>query len=173
MTVVTLTAVTIYWAYHPLSAPLQEGLSGKITTILVGFTVVAALIERSTEVVVGIFRTLNKEFDEELLILDRDLGGKNTTEYREKLNNYISYRAGTQQLSLLVGFTMATLLCSAGVGVLKSILNLGEAGLQQTQFIRGVDIVLTSGLLAGGSQAFHNIVANSIRDAVEAIKKPS
>lgn len=173
LTVVTLTAVTIYWSYHPLSAPLQDGLSGKITTILAGFTVVAALIERSTEVVVGIFRTLNKEFDEELKRLETDLGNKNTPEYRAKLNQYIAYRAGTQQLSLLVGFTMAVLLCSAGVGILASILNLDKIGPAQEQFIRGVDIVLTSGLLAGGSQAFHNIVANSIRDAVEAIKKPS
>jgi hypothetical protein len=158
---------------QPLSAPLQEGLTGKIATILAGFAVVAAVIERATEVVVGIFRTLNKEFDEELKRLETDLGDKNTPEYRAKLNQYIAYRAGTQQLSLLVGFTMAVLLCSAGVGILASILNLDKIGPAQEQFIRGVDIILTSGLLAGGSQAFHNNVANSIRDAVEAMRNDS
>jgi hypothetical protein len=173
LTIASLTAVIIYWSIHPLSAPLQEGLSGKIPTILAGFTVVAALIERATEVVVGIFRTLNKEFEEELVRLETDLGGKDTDEYRAKLNDFIGYRAGTQQLSLLVGFTMAVLLCSAGVGILTSILNLDNIGAAQQQFVRGVDIILTSGLLAGGSQAFHNIVANSIRDAVDAMRNGS
>jgi len=68
---------------------------------------------------------------------------------------------------------MAVLLCSAGVGILKSILNLSGAGFAQAQFIRGVDIILTSGLLAGFSQALHENLANSIRAAVDSFKKPS
>jgi hypothetical protein len=172
ITVVSLTAVIVYWSYHPLSAPLQEGLSGNIATILAGFTVVSGLIERSTEVIVGIFRPLNSEFEEELTQIERDLG-KNTPEYQEKLKQFLIYKNGTKQLSLLAGFTMAVLLCSAGVGILKSILNLSGAGFAQAQFIRGVDIILTSGLLAGFSQALHENLANSIRAAVDSFKKPS
>jgi hypothetical protein len=151
---------------------LQEGLSGKITTILAGFTVVGGLIERSTEVIVGIFRPLNSEFEEDLKRIERDLG-INTPEYLEKSKQFIIYKAGTQQLSLLAGFTMAVLLCSAGVGILSSILDLGGAELAQVKFIRGVDILLTSGLLAGASQAIHHSIANPIRDAVDSFKKPS
>jgi hypothetical protein len=172
ITVVSLTAVIVYWSYHPLSAPLQEGLSGNIVTILAGFTVVGGLIERSIEVIVGIFRPLNSEFEEDLTRIERDLG-KNTPEHQEKLKQFIIYKNGTKQLSLLAGFTMAVLLCSAGVGILKSILNLSGAGFAQAQFIRGVDIILTSGLLAGFSQALHENLANSIRAAVDSFKKPS
>jgi hypothetical protein len=164
--------VTIYWSQNPLSAPLQEGIANRIASILSGYLVLVTLIERATEVVVGIFRTLNKEFEEELDSLEKTLGSKETVEYREKFKEYIGYRAGTQQLSLLVGFTMSVFLCAAGVGVLDSILYIPNPVEQQREFIRAVDIVLTSGLLAGGSQAFHQIIANSIRDAVEGIKKP-
>lgn len=173
VTIATLTCVTIYWSFSPLSAPLQGGLGEKSGTILTGYAILVTLIERATEVVVGIFRTLNKEYEEELDTIEKKLGSRDSPEYREKFKEYIGYRAGTQKLSLLVGFTISVLLCAAGVGILDSILNLGDAGTNQQRFIRGIDIVLTSGLLAGGSQAFHNIVANSIRDAVESIKKPN
>jgi hypothetical protein len=172
LTIGVVTAVTIYWSQKPLSAPLQDGIANRIASILSGYLVLVTLIERATEVVVGIFRTLNKEFEEELDSIEKTLGSKDTVEYREKFNEYIGYRAGTQQLSLLVGFTMSVFLCATGVGILGSILNVPYPGEQQKQFIRAVDIVLTSGLLAGGSKAFHEIVANSIKDAVDGIKKP-
>jgi len=76
---------------------------------------------------------------------------------------------------LIIGYTIGIILSASGIGILDSVLNLNGIvrGSIQQQLIRGSDIVLTSGLLAGGSQAFHEMVANSIQDAVKVLREPN
>jgi hypothetical protein len=47
--------------------------------------------------------------------------------------------------------------CAGGVGILPSILNIDRAA-PNFEFMRGVDIVMTAGLLASGSDAIHQFV---------------
>ena len=58
-------------------------------------------------------------------------------------------------IALLVGFTISAIACCGGIGILDNVITTTNA---DKTFIRAIDILLTSGLLAGGSDAFHQFV---------------
>jgi hypothetical protein len=170
-----LAGFTIYYARYPLSAPFRSGLVTSLPGVFSGFVFIVAMVERATEVVIGIIRTKNEEFIEDLKQLASSHGNSTNVAYVRKNNEFIRYRAGTGQLSLIIGYTIGIILSASGIGILDSVLNLNGIvrGSIQQQLIRGSDIVLTSGLLAGGSQAFHEMVANSIQEAVNVLREPN
>lgn len=75
-------------------------------------------------------------------------------------------KSSTQWLSLQGGLVIGALVAYTGVSFLSSILNSSESIPVNLWLSRGVDILLTAGMLAGGSQAFYENVANQIRNAV-------
>jgi len=82
------------------------------------------------------------------------------------------YKAKNQGIALLLGFTLAIVICAAGVGLLSVIIELPEkAPGGQKSFLRGIDIVLTAGLVAGGSDAFHQFVNSLVTFFKETKKK--
>ena len=170
-----LAGFTIYYARYPLSAPFRSGLVTSLPGVFSGFVFIVAMVERATEVIIGIIRPKNQEYRQELKLLESIHGSKTSEEYRKKNIEFIRYRAGTGQLSLIIGYTIGIILSASGIGILDSVLNLNGIvrGSIQQQLIRGSDIVLTSGLLAGGSQAFHEMVANSIQEAVNVLREPN
>ena len=70
----------------------------------------------------------------------------------EKSKELTKFQAETKGIELLAGFSLSVLVCAAGVGLLGEIIDVAKGN---EHFLRGVDIVLTSGLIAGGSDAFH------------------
>ncbi len=87
---------------------------------------------------------------EKLLQLQRDLAAKQ--------RKRISYKSDTQRMALWGGLLMGVLIGVAGLRVLSSLLaNLDQLqGLQAIVF-RITDVLLTGGLLAGGSEGIHKI----------------
>ena len=71
------------------------------------------------------------------------------------------YRAGTQRRALLVGLTLGILVSLSGVRLLGPIFEIGVAdasSFQQAVF-QFTDIVVTAGLIAGGSATIHELMA--------------
>jgi hypothetical protein len=161
-----VATVVVSWSSSAdITAPFQRDLGNLIPSTLAGMGVLVVLVERATEVVVNAVRTEDVVLSSQLTRLGQQ-PGVSSQEYQDLAERLEKYKSGTQRLSLLVGLTIGVLVACTGVGFLNSILNLKMAVPAHLQLRRGVDILLTAGLLAGGSQAFHENVANKIRDAV-------
>ena len=114
----------------PQGAPIKEGFGFEsLLGTLGGILIMVLLVERVTEIALAFRRQAKK-------------GDANQDE--------------TKRIALIIGFSLGVLVCSAGVGMLSTILN--TEGVNQG-LIRFVDIILTAGLIAGGSDGFHQFVA--------------
>jgi hypothetical protein len=161
-----ITTLVFSWSSSAdITAPFLPNLGNSIPSTLSGMGVLVVLVERSTEVVVNAIRSEEIVMKSQLARIELKLGNA-SQEYHELAEKLEMYKSGTQRLSLLVGLAIGVLVACTGVGFLSSILNSGKSIPVNLQLRRGVDILLTAGLLAGGSQAFHENVANQIRDAV-------
>ncbi|CAK8725545.1 hypothetical protein KKHLCK_16990 [Candidatus Electrothrix laxa] len=115
----------------PAGASIKESFNFEsLFGTLGGIFIIVLLVERVTEVVLAFWRQTNKK-----TVLNQD---------------------ETRRIALMIGFSLGVLVCSAGVGMLSTIL---EPEAVNQGFIRFVDIILTAGLLAGGSDGFHQFVA--------------
>jgi hypothetical protein len=162
-----IAALVISWSSSAdFTAPFQQKLGNSIPGTLSGMGILVVLVERSTEVVVNALRSEDIVMKSRLARLELQQEPVNHRDYQEMVERLEIYKSGTQRLSLLVGLAIGVLVACTGVGFLSSILNSSESIPVNLQLRRGVDILLTAGLLAGGSQAFHENVANQIRDAV-------
>ena len=74
----------------------------------------------------------------------------------------------SKRVALIIGFSLGVLVCSAGVGMLSTILNTEGAN---QGLVRFIDIILTAGLIAGGSDGFHQFVAAIETFFIESRKK--
>ena len=52
-----------------------------------GFVFIVAMVERATEVIIGIIRPKNQEYRQELKLLESIHGSKTSEEYRKKILN--------------------------------------------------------------------------------------
>ena len=127
--------------------------------------IVALFVERSLEVLIKAWRQGGKSSREEAL-RSAEEGGKAAAE--KKLQEY---RAGTQRRALLVGLTLGIMVSLSGVRLLGPIFELGAgvASFQQAAF-RFTDIILTAGLIAGGSATIHEVMA-LVDDFLKASRK--
>jgi hypothetical protein len=161
-----IAALVFSWSSRAdIAAPFQQNLGNSIVGTISGMGVLVILVERTTEVVVNTLRSEEVVMKSRLdrLELQQEPVGQEYPELKERL---AVYKSGTQRLSLLVGLAIGVLVSCTGVGFLSSILNLSESIPVNLQLRRGVDILLTAGLLAGGSQAFHENVANPINNVI-------
>jgi hypothetical protein len=70
-----------------------------------------------------------------------------------------SYRGQTRRYSMWIGLVLGCLLASLGVGLFRDMIsNLGQLHGLQKFLIVVVDIILTGGLIAGGSDLFHKLI---------------
>jgi hypothetical protein len=161
-----LAVVVVSWsASAEITAPFKSELNNTILATLSGMGVLVVLVERATEVVINAVRGNESAMKSQLAILQEEPGVLSQP-YQDLAKELDEYKAGTQRLSLIVGLSIGVLIACTGIGVLDSILDLKQAVPRFLQLRRAVDILLTAGVLAGGSQAFHENVANKIRDAV-------
>jgi hypothetical protein len=149
-------ALVVRFSLHAYSAPIQPGFTlqsflGSLSAILV----IVLLVERATEVGVAIWRAeavAILRVESRLLAKDPnrndDLAAKNS--------QLAAYQAATRRRTLLVGFVIGIVVCCAGVGLLQSVVVVGAGN---GPFLRGVDIVLTAALIAGGSDGFHQFTS--------------
>lgn len=155
VTIIALVAAIFVGSYFPQSASIRtdltfEGIMGALGALFI----FVLLVERTTEILVVIGRqetadSLKQEQD----TLSKD--PSKADDLAKKALELIIYQANTKRFALLVGFAVAVITCSGGVGILKAIVTISSP---TPPFLRGIDIVLTSGLLAGGSDSFHQFV---------------
>ena len=145
-----LAVVIIIFSAKPQIAPVVSNLSlQKVLAALGGIFIIVLLVERATEIIISIWRQApTDKMEKELSTLSGDPKAR-------KAEELVNYKAETKSISLLVGFTLSVVVCSAGLGLLGEIIDVEKGN---TNFLRGVDIILTSGLIAGGSDAFHQFV---------------
>ncbi len=150
-----LTIVIIVFSVNPQLAPIFSDLTlQKVLVALGGIFVIVLLVERVTEIVVSIrYQATTDQLEEELSAL-KGVPAK-AADTTAKAKELAKYKAETKGFSLLFGFTLSIVVCSAGVGLLGEIIDITKGNVQ---FLRGVDIVLTSGLIAGGSDEYHQFV---------------
>ena len=127
--------------------------------------IVALFVERSLEVLLKAWRQGGKaRLEGEGQAAGEGGRAAAESELRE-------YRAGTQRRALLFGLTLGIMVSLSGVRLLGPIFDFGAAAsaFQQAVF-QFTDILLTAGLIAGGSATIHELMA-LIDDFLKASRK--
>ena len=181
--VVVLTAV---FSVNLRVAPILGDLTfSKLLTALGGILVIVLLVERATEIVITVFRQPHtEELQSDIDALKKGAAiaapappavpagapavpppvpavpgvaapppPLNAIDAKEK--ELAKYQSETKGIALLFGFTLGVAACSAGIGLLGAIVDVAQG---HQHFLRGIDIILTSALIAGGSDGFHQFV---------------
>lgn len=117
--------------------------------------IVALFVERSLEVFIKAWRQGVKSRLEEEARSAKDEAKPGAEKALEE------YRAGTQRRALLVGLTLGILVSLSGVRLLGPIfeIGIGAAWSFQQAVFQFTDIVVTAGLIAGGSATIHELMA--------------
>ena len=129
--------------------------------------IVALFVERALEVLIKAWRQGGRVLLEDGIRSETDDQAK-----AEKAKNVERYKAGTQRRALLSGFTLGIVVSLAGVRLLGPIFDVsggGASGFQAAVF-QFADIVITAGLIAGGSSTIHELMA-LIDDFLKASRK--
>lgn len=148
---IILSIIVISFSVNIQSAPFDPALNlQKVLGALGGIFIIVLLVERVTEIFVSIWR--QAKTDQMREEIETAKGEQKTNKSKE----LAKWQAETKAFSLLIGFTISVVVCSAGVGLLGEIIKVDQGS---KNFLRGVDIVLTSGLIAGGSDAFHQFTS--------------
>jgi hypothetical protein len=150
-----LTLIVVCYSYYPLSVPLKSDLNiQNILGVLGGIFILVLLIERLTEIAIAILRESSAEvMKKTIAALQSD-----PIKAEEKAVELTAYQSETKIIALLIGFSVSIIVCSGGIGILNTIV-VADPTRGNLRFLRGIDIVLTSGLLAGGSDSFHQVVS--------------
>ena len=129
--------------------------------------IIALFVERALEVLIKAWRQGGRILLEEGIRLEIDEQAK-----ADKEKNLERYKAGTQRRALLAGFTLGILVSLAGVRLLGPIFDVsgGGASAFQAAVFQFADIVITAGLIAGGSSTIHELMA-LIDDFLKASRK--
>lgn len=121
--------------------------------------IVALFVERSLEVIIKAWRQGGKVARKDA---ERSAAANEGSEEHESAKLELqNYRVGTQKRALLLGLTMGGLVSLAGVRLLGAIFNIDSLSEStfQLQMFNLTDIVLTAGLIAGGSATIHELMA--------------
>lgn len=126
--------------------------------------IVALFVERALEVLIKAWRQgektrLENEEDSKL-------------DAAQKKKRLEEYKAGTQRRALLSGLTLGILVSLSGVRLLGPVFEFDSinAGAFQQGLFHFTDIIITAGLVAGGSSTVHELMA-LIDDFLKASRK--
>lgn len=119
--------------------------------------IVALFVERSLEVLIKAWRQGEKsslEHNES----SAEPGSPAETQAKKAL---AEYKAGTQRRALLLGLTLGVLVALSGVRLLGPIFSFNptDHGWFQQAVFHFTDIIVTAGLIGGGSATIHELMA--------------
>lgn len=158
--IVILIIVVIFYAVNPLYAPFKTIELPHLAGTFGALFIIVLLIERVTEIFISLTRSTKA--DQLKLAVDsfsEDDRKTKEKEFKEAENALSTYKSATKKSAMTAGFVLAVLICAAGVGFLSEVIDLDQIKINdQESFIRGMDIILTAGLISGGSDAFHQFV---------------
>ena len=153
-----LALVILAFIYGDSLTPIKIGEGGapfQTALFQLGILYIVALfVERSLEVLIKAWRQGGKSRLEEE-VQSAPENGK--ADPKKKLQEY---KAGTQRRALLLGLTLGVMVSLSGVRLLGPIFEISDAaGLFQQAVFQFSDIILTAGLIAGGSATIHELMA--------------
>lgn len=155
-----LAIIVIVASINPQSAPIKSDLTfSAVMGALGGIFIIVLLVERLTEIIITIWResdSKTKKFEIESLKAEitESPDSDQSSKLERKQKALTNYQSDTKGIALFIGFSVSILVCAAGIGLLDSIVDIPK----DNGFLRAVDIILTSGLIAGGSDSFHQFV---------------
>jgi len=121
------------------------------TFAVLGF--VATLLERGTEVYVFLFRsTKRREMEIDLECLD---AVEQKAEICEKQKVINRYKSRTAQQATMIALIIGVLVAAAGVRSLEPHFAYPYLEDSQLHYFRIADIIITAGLIAGGTEGIH------------------
>jgi hypothetical protein len=129
----------------------------KITTLLGSLFAITLFFERCIEVIISIFRNQTAATLENKL--DNYEKAKDSTNAKNTEEKLTQYRLETQSISLRISFIVGIVVSAAGIRILGELVNIPkDIDLSQKNFFNLVDIFITAGVLAGGSDGVHQLM---------------
>ena len=113
--------------------------------------ILALFVERAIEVFIKAWRQAERWKLEKTV---ETASPRNRVQAEQKLQ---AYRAGTKRAALLVGLTIGIMISLAGVRILDVVFS-GITGDFQLFMFRFTDVLVTAGLIAGGSSLIHELM---------------
>ncbi len=124
------------------------------TSLFVNLFLIALIVERFIEVFNSIWR--RKGSQARIRAVETAPPGKKKIEAQKELD---FYRSRTETLAMYSGFAIGIMIGLAGVHTLQVIYKIDAlAGTQKSMF-QAVDILLTAGLIAGGSKGINAVTS--------------
>ena len=158
LTLFILALVVLVMKFSDLLKPITmtRGDSPFITALnqLGILYIIALVVERSLEVFIKAWRQGDK------LLLEKKVQSTNGGSAVEAESALEIYKAGTQKRALLLGLIFGILISLSGVRILGAIFEFTDAKgwLFQHALFQLTDILLTAGLIAGGSKTIHELM---------------
>ena len=128
--------------------------------------IIALFVERSLEVLIKAWRQGGKSALEHNLRTAAATAAEDPAAHAEADRQLQAYRAGTQRRALLVALTLGIMVALSGVRLLGPIFEPTTAAAAaaaqppfQQDLFHFTDILLTAGLIAGGSATLHELLA--------------
>jgi hypothetical protein len=139
-----------------MSLPFKDNMAAAAATVIGAILVVTLIVERSMATVNAILFG-EEERQAELELMQATQAGGDTNPAQNKIKKVMDKKA---RVRLLLGFAVGLLVSASGVRTLEGLLN--SAG-RVNDLLFPVDVVLTAGLIAGGSAALA-VLAQVLKD---------
>ena len=155
---IAVLVIVIWWQGDSLKAvptkPGDEPFLIALTQLGILY-IVALFVERALEVLIKAWRQGGKVQLEKLISTTQE------DARAEPENKLKEYKVGTQRRALLAGLTLGILVSLSGVRLLGPIFESDGVGASAFQMglFQFTDIILTAGLIAGGSSTIHELMA--------------
>lgn len=167
---ILVVVVVIWWqgdALGPMEPKPGESPFVVALTQLGILYIVALFVERSLEVLIKAWRQAGRTSLEQTKDSEADENKR-----KEIAKNLEEYKAGTQRRALLLGLTLGILVSLSGVRLLGHIFQFdtGDGWSFQEGVFQFTDIIVTAGLIAGGSSTIHQLMA-LVDDFLKASRK--
>ena len=133
---------------------IQKLTMDNYSKLFVNLFIITVIVERFIEVFISIWRRKGKLKRTRAVQYAED--GEPKQAAQKKLD---SYRARTQTLAMYGAFAIGILVGLSGVHTLKLIFDITSLSGSQAALFHGMDILLTAGLIAGGSKGINAVTA--------------
>jgi hypothetical protein len=149
--------------WYPSLARFSEAGISSLANVLAPLVVLALFIERAVEVVMTAWRAEGQRWRKDRLEHEKKLAER-SCHYDEAWRAYQelnAYVAVSQRLAFLTAIVFGFLVSIVGVRAMEMLMEAGAVVAQpvsQRDWFIGVDIALTSLLLAGGADGIHRLV---------------
>jgi len=168
LAIVGLMAGGIIWV-RPTPLELRDHAVSQVGSFLGVAFVISIFLERAIEVFISVWRNpdaarLDVQLERLEQLLKETESPKEKSQVRAHLDQLkitrARYKVDTQTLAMWVSFFSGLLISVAGLRCLETLVvaeNLASLSDKQQFLFRMVDVLLTGGLIAGGSEGLHKI----------------